>query len=67
MKNLFELIGRYFLLMGKVFSTPEKASIYGKRILAETESLGLNSIGIVAIISVIKGSEIKLQMSLNEE
>ena len=40
MKNLFELIGRYFLLMGKVFSKPEKASIYGKRILAETESLG---------------------------
>ena len=28
MKNLFELIGRYFLLMGKVFSKPEKASIY---------------------------------------
>ena len=29
MKNLFEHIGRYFVLMGKVFSKPEKmASIY---------------------------------------
>ena len=64
MKNLFELIGRYFLLMGKVFSKPEKASIYGKRILAETESLGLNSIGIVAIISVFMGAVITIQMAL---
>ena len=38
MKNLFELIGRYFLLMGKVFSKPEKASIYGKRILARPKA-----------------------------
>ena len=67
MKNLFELIGRYFLLMGKVFSKPEKASIYGKRILAETESLGLNSIGIVAIISVFMGAVITIQMALNLE
>ena len=67
MKNLFELIGRYFILMGKVVSKPEKTAIYRKRILAETESLGLNSIGIVAIISVFMGAVITIQMALNLE
>lgn len=65
--KFFELIGRYFLLMGKVFSKPEKISIYRHRIIVEMESLGLNSIGIVAIISVFMGAVITLQMSLNLE
>ena len=67
MTTLFEQIGRYFLLMGKVFSKPEKRSIYRKRILAEMQNLGLNSIGIVAIISVFMGAVITIQMALNLE
>ena len=65
MKNFFELIGRYFMLMSKAFSRPEKFSIYRKRILVEMASLGLNSIGIVAIISVFMGAVITIQMALN--
>ena len=65
MKNFFELIGRYFMLMSKAFSRPEKFSIYRKRILVEMASLGLNSIGIVAIISVVMGAVITIQMALN--
>ena len=38
MKNFFELIGRYFMLMSKAFSRPEKFSIYRKRILVENFS-----------------------------
>ena len=67
MKKLFEQIGRYFVLMGKVFSKPEKMAIYRKRILAEIQDLGLNSIGIVAIISVFMGAVIAIQMALNLE
>ena len=67
MTTLFEQIGRYFLLMGKVFSKPEKRSIYRKRILAEIQDLGLNSVGIVAIISVFMGAVITIQMALNLE
>ena len=67
MKNFFELIGRYFMLMSKAFSRPEKFSIYRKRILVEMASLGLNSIGIVAIISVFMGAVITIQMALNLE
>ena len=33
MLKIFELIGRYFILMGKVFSRPEKAAIYRRRIV----------------------------------
>lgn len=62
---IFELIGRYFLLMGKVFSRPEKAAIYRRRIVYEMESLGLDSIGLTAIISVFIGAVITLQMSIN--
>ena len=67
MKKLFEQIGRYFVLMGKVFSKPEKMAIYRKRILAEIQDLGLNSIGIVAIISVFMGAVITIQMALSLE
>ena len=35
------------LLMSKVFSRPERRSVYKRRVLAEMETLGLNSIGIV--------------------
>ena len=57
MLKIFELIGRYFILMGKVFSRPEKRAIYRRRIIYEMESLGLNSIGLTAIISVFIGAE----------
>ena len=50
MLKIFELIGRYFMLMGKVFSRPEKAAIYRRRIIFEMESLGVNTIGLTAII-----------------
>jgi len=65
MLTIFEYIGRYFILMGKVFSRPEKRGIYLRRILFEMEALGLNSIGLTAIISVFIGAVITLQMCIN--
>ena len=65
MLKIFEAIGRYFILMGKVFSRPEKMSIYYRRIICEMESLGINSIGLTAIISIFIGAVITLQMSIN--
>lgn len=67
MFSLFESIGRYTLLMKKVFSRPEKMRIYRERILYEVEALGLNSIGLTAIISVFIGAAITLQMSISLE
>ena len=65
MLKVFELVGRYFLLMGKVFSRPEKGAIYRRRILYEMESVGIDSIGLTAIISVFIGAVITLQMCIN--
>lgn len=63
--NTFESIGRYFILMGKVFSRPEKIAIYRRRIVYEMEALGIDSIGLTAIISVFIGAVITLQMCIN--
>ena len=65
--KLFETIGRYTLLMQKVFSRPEKMQIYYTRIMREMEALGLNSIGLTAIISVFIGSAVTLQMAITLE
>ena len=60
-------VGQYCMLMGKVFSRPEKGAIYRRRILFEMQALGMNSIGLTAIISVFIGAVITLQMTINLE
>ncbi|MFR9648866.1 MAG: ABC transporter permease [Rikenellaceae bacterium] len=65
MNKFFALVGRYFILMGKVFSRPEKGAIYRRRILFEMEALGVDSIGLTALISVFIGAVVTLQMSIN--
>ncbi len=65
--KLIELLGQYFILMGKVFTRPEKRHIFLNRLMFEMESLGLNSIGISAIISIFMGAVVTLQMCINLE
>ena len=59
--------GRYFLLLGRVFSKPEKGKIFFKQVIKEIENLGINSLGIVLIISVFMGAVITLQTAYNLE
>ena len=66
MKFLTQL-GKYFLLLGKVFSIPEKSSVYYRQTMREFVFLGLNSIGIVSIISFFMGAAITLQTAYNTE
>ena len=65
--RIFKEFGEYLMLMKKVFSRPEKFSIYRKRTTFEMEAIGLNSIGIVAIISVFMGAVVVIQMANNLE
>ena len=65
--NLLYHIGNYFLLMRRVFSKPEKARIFFKLFIREIEMLGINSLGIVIIISVFMGAVITLQTAYNIE
>jgi len=57
--------GQYVLFLKRVFNKPEKISVFFKQILKESESLGVNSLGIVTIISVFMGAVITLQTAYN--
>lgn len=59
--------GSYWILLGKVFSRPEKPAIYYRQTMKEFISLGLRSIGIVTIISFFMGAVITLQTAYNTE
>ncbi|MGQ7869009.1 MlaE family ABC transporter permease [Sunxiuqinia sp. sy24] len=63
--NFFFHVGRYFSLLTRAFSRPEKHRIYLRKLLVEIEQLGLNSIGIVVIISLFMGGIITLQVAYN--
>ena len=65
--GLFYNIGKYFLLLVRVFSKPEKLKIYYRETIKEIDKLGLNSIGIVAIISVFMGAVITIQTAYNTD
>jgi phospholipid/cholesterol/gamma-HCH transport system permease protein len=67
MRKLLTQFGLYFLLLKKVFSKPEKPSIYYKQTMKEFVYLGLHSIGILSIISFFMGAVITLQTAYNME
>jgi phospholipid/cholesterol/gamma-HCH transport system permease protein len=66
MKLLYH-IGRYVQLMLRVFQKPEKQSIYLRQIVIEMDKLGINSLGIVIIISFFLGAVITMQTAYNFE
>ena len=57
--------GRYFAMLSKVFSRPEKHRIYLKKLFREIESLGIDSVGIVVVVSIFIGGIITLQVAYN--
>ena len=63
--NYIQNIGKYFMMLRLVFSQPEQFKVYRKRTFDEIETIGLNSIGIVAILSVFMGAVIALQTASN--
>ncbi len=65
--NFIEQAGRYFLLLGRVFARPEKHRIYYKQTIREIENIGINSFGIVVIISLFVGAVITIQTNYNIE
>ena len=57
--------GRYLMLMGRTFSRPERMRMFLKQYVKEMAQLGVNSIGIVLLISFFIGAVICIQMKLN--
>lgn len=62
---MFRNFGSYLLLMYQVFRRPDKARAFWKQLLVEFQSLGVDSLGIVAIISVFMGAVVALQTAFN--
>ncbi|KAA6307906.1 ABC transporter permease, partial [termite gut metagenome] len=51
-------VGRYLILMNRTFSRPERMRMFFKQFVKEIEQLGVNSIGIVLLISFFIGAVI---------
>jgi len=67
MKAALELFGKYILLMKMVFSRPEKGKIFRKQFFVDAERLVLDSVPIVAVISLFIGGVIVIQTAYNIE
>ena len=63
--NIFNQTGRYFALLLKVFSKPERHSLYLRQIFNEIDNLGVKSVGIVTVISIFMGGITTLQVAYN--
>jgi len=60
-----ESFGRYLVLMGRTFTRPERMRMSLKQYVKEMSALGVNSIGIVLLISFFIGAVICIQIKLN--
>lgn len=65
MQRLFENLGAYILLMGKVFNKPERWREYWKALAKEIDYLGYDSVAIVSIISLFVGAVVTIQTAFN--
>ncbi len=65
--NAFEHIGAYAQLMYRTFVLPDRWSMFFRRYSEELKKQGLDSLGIVVIISVFIGAVITIQMINNME
>ena len=62
-----ESFGSYLMLMGRTFSRPERMRMFLKQYIKEMSALGVNSVGIVLLISFFIGAVICIQMKVNIE
>ncbi|MCL7763311.1 ABC transporter permease [Polaribacter sp. Z014] len=60
-----EHIGKYFLMLGRVFKRPQKGKVFYEALVKEIDELGLKSLGIIMFISFFIGGVIALQTALN--
>ena len=57
--------GKYLILMGRSFARPERMRMFMKQYVKEMSGLGVDSIGIVLLITFFIGAVICIQMKLN--
>ena len=57
--------GNFLILMGKTFNRPDKMRMFLKQYVKEMAQLGVDSVGIVLLISFFIGAVICIQMKIN--
>jgi len=67
MLRYFYTSGEYFIFLAKVFSFNNKAKTFYSRLIDEIYALGIQSIGIVTVISAFIGAVITIQTAYNME
>ncbi len=67
MFKALKTLGRYILLMKRTFARPERLRMYFKQYIKEIDQLGIDSIGIVLLISFFIGAVITIQIKYNIE
>lgn len=62
-RDLIFHLGRYVMMMGNVFSRPEKWRMYWKETVRQMDDIGIGSLIIVALISVFMGAVAAIQFA----
>jgi phospholipid/cholesterol/gamma-HCH transport system permease protein len=65
--NFFTLLGKYILLMKRVFGRPLNHRYFFRQVVNEISSIGMSSLGIVFIISMFMGAVLVIQAGYNME
>ena len=63
--NLFEHIGRYIMMLRAAFARPEKWKVFRTRFFNEIDGIVINSIPLVAFLSIFMGAVISIQTAAN--
>lgn len=63
--NFFQQTGRYLLFMWQVVAKPEKRKVFYRQLMTEFYSIGVDSFGIVVIISVFMGAVVSILVAYN--
>lgn len=65
--RFFFALGDYFLLLKQIFSKPEKFKQFRKQVVFEIDTLGIDSIWIVLMLSLFMGAAITIQTAFQIE
>lgn len=63
--NWLNALGKYLIVMGRTFQRPERLRMFLKKYYDEISKLGIDSIGIVLLISFFIGAVICIQIKVN--
>ncbi len=62
---MIKLLGEYLIIMYETFKRPDKGPVFRRQLMIEFAGLGVDSFGIVAIISIFTGAIVAIQTAYN--